>query len=267
MKITTQPSLPHTKWHISSFSLLTTSSNLRPSVQPRFAGDRRKMATHATTSESSPFCIAWKHVSTHPQHPERPRCGCRLSLRSPPVVKEAFVPSEASPIYAWSPGSLRPVQLSDQEEMQLYNMSSVFWRPDHQTYLTVPYDCTQISVRDRALIDELDNWERLKFGHDIYKGRCVSVIGHRYGNDVLAATGPGSWMPQLIPFLHQRHDSPATLGAQGTSLLAGDISIIMGLVALSATPSMVKETIERSFRPPMWVRHAHTGNSGEMTEI
>ena len=208
------------------------------------------------------FYISWKHVVARPQN-ERPRSNMRRSCRNPPELKEAFLPSEPSPCYAWSPGSLSPVSPSDKAYMEDYKVTSVFWRPDHGTYLTVPYDCTRYSVRHMVQNDPLQDWATLRFNHDAYKGRCVSVIGHCSPNHVLAASGSPSWVGELIPPIHQRHDEPAIPHAQGPSLLAGDISIIMALAALSNGPELVKQTIEWSFRPPNWVRHSQWDRAGE----
>ena len=212
------------------------------------------------------FYISWKHVVTRPEYDERPRTYRRPSCCNPPELKEAFLPSEPSPCYAWSPGRLSPVSPSDKDYMEDYKVTSVFWRPDHQTYLTVPYDCTRYSVRDMVQNDKLQDWATLKFNHEVYKGtykRCVSVIGHCYPNDLLAARGPVNWTGELIPPIHQRHDEPAIPDAQGPSLLAGDISIIMALAALSNKPELVKETIKLSFLPPVWVPHGNWNRSGE----
>jgi WD40 repeat protein len=209
------------------------------------------------------FYISWKHVVTRPEYRERPRATTRPSCLNPPDLKEAFLPSEPSPCYVWSPGRLSPVSHSDKKYMIDYKVTSIFWRPDHQTYLTVPYDCTRYSVRDTARKDVLDDWAPLRFNHETYNGQCVSVVGHCFPNQLLAASGPQSWTGELIPYIHQRHEPPAIVDAQGPSLLAGDISIIMALAALSNGPELVKETIERSFRPPDWLRHGNWNRSGE----
>jgi hypothetical protein len=214
----------------------------------------------------TPFYILWKPLVTLPEHTERPRCYRRTSLCSPPVIKEAFQQQISQPIiYKWTPGSLVPASPQDLPYLEEYKTSSVCWRPDHQTYLTVPYDCTEYSVTDKARDDPLDHWERLKFNHEAIEGRCVSVVGHYNGNEVLAAAGPRNWLGELIPPAHQRHDEPAVPNTAGTSYLAGDISIIMALAALSNTPDLVRWTIANSFRPPnelTWVPHGQMDRSG-----
>jgi hypothetical protein len=209
------------------------------------------------------FYISWKHVVTRPEYDERPRTPIRRSCLNPPELKEAFLPSEPSPCYVWSPGRLSPISPSDKAYMEDYKVTSVFWCPDHQTYLTVPYDCTRYSVRHMVQNDPLQDWATLRFNHEAYKGRCVSVIGHCSPNHVLAASGSPSWIGELIPPIHQRHDEPAIPHAQGPSLLAGDISIIMALAAFSNRPELVKETTEWSFRPPNWVPHGSWNRAGE----
>lgn len=224
-----------------------------------------KMTTDALAIYT-PFYLLWKPLMALPQHTERPRWYRRTSLCSPPVTKEAFQQQSSQPfIYRWTPGSLDQASAEDLPYLEEYKTSSVVWRPDHQTYLTVPYDCTQNSVTDMERHDPLDHWERLKFNHEVIDGRCVSVVGHRNGNDVLAATGPHNWLGELVPPAHQRHDEPDLPNTVGPSYLAGDISIIMALAALSTTPNLVRWTIANSFRPRnelTWVPHGQGGGAG-----
>lgn len=209
-----------------------------------------------------PFCFTYKHIMKRPNHTARPRYYRRTSLSCPPVVANAFEASEFSETYTWAPGVLRRLNAEHAQNLTTHSTSSIFWCSDHRTFLTVPYDCTAISVEERAREDELDSWERLRFGHEsLYlnnQHRAVSVVGHRYPEDNLAAVGPPSWVPQLIPNPHQRNGSPAPQNASGTSLLAGDLSILLGLAALSTTPDTVPLTIQQSFRPTEsfeWLMH------------
>jgi hypothetical protein len=179
------------------------------------------------------------------------------------MVADAYRFTPSTELYRWTPGVLQHPDQDTAQNLSTHRTSSIFWCRDHQTFLTVPYDCTVVNVADMAAVDELDNWERLKFFHETLgfysENRAVSVVGHRYPEDKLAATGPTRWVPQLIPDAHQRNGDPAQLGINGTSLLAGDLSILLGLAALSTTPSTVPLTIQECFRPhPLnsnWVTH------------
>lgn len=231
-------------------------------------GDSRIVMDTDPTSTYTPFFLAWKHIETDPHHPEPRRCYHDTSFKNPPMTKEAFKPARRSPVHAWTPGRMEPVP--DSPNWQLYMASSVFWRPDHQTYLTVPYDCTHESVQEKARTDELQNWERIMFGHESINGRCVSVLGHRKTSHLLAAAGPSDWMPELVPYTHQRHEDPAFPATQGTSLLAGDISILMGLAALSTSPENTRQTIQTSFRTSdrhTWVPHGGNNIAGEINSL
>lgn len=210
-----------------------------------------------------PFCLTFKHIIRHPNDTTRPRYYRRTSLSCPPMIATAFQTSSWSDAFSWTPGFMRHLSHDEAQDLTTHSTSSIFWCSDHQTYLTVPYDCTETSVRDRAEVEVLDNWERLRFGHEARRlnneRRAVSVIGHQYAEPGLAAVGPPSWVPQLIPEPHQRSGSPAPLDTTGTSLLAGDLSILMGLAALSTTLDNVPYTIQESFRPPLhnlgWKTH------------
>lgn len=245
-----------------------------PYVHPALCNQNELLASNMNTDptqDDTLFYLAWKHIGPQP-HETRNRTIWRRtsSLRNPPVFKEAFQLRSLSPVYLWSPGTLRPTTSVDRQHLRPYKVSSVYWCPDHGTYLTVPYDCTTENVHDRARNDELDNWERLKFGHGAINGRCVSVLGHRYGSDVLAAGGPANWMPELIPSIHNRYESPAIPGARGPSYLTGDISILMGLAALSTTPERVVPTIATSFRPEgttTWRPHRRFADASKIPAI
>ena len=213
---------------------------------------------------SQTFCIEWKPLIALPNCPPRRRHYRRTSYDDPPDTKDAFKPFKDPVTYRWTPGSLVTVNNQEKSHLEVYKVCSVFWRPDHQTYLTVPYDCTEYSVSDRYKGEPLDTWETLRFGHEAIRGRCVSVVGHCNANDLLAAKGPSNWLGELIPPKHQRHEDPAIANTTGPSLLAGDISIIMAMAALSDSPSKIKETIERSFRPPTWVRHGQWDRASKL---
>jgi hypothetical protein len=190
------------------------------------------------------------------------------------MTTEYFETTPSSPVKAWSPGLVRPLDEQAKNHLSTLNTSSMIWCEDHQTYLTVPYDCSTINVLDRVKEDELDNWERLRFGHDVLAlpngNRSVSVVGHRYPNDDLAATGPSSWMPQLIPNAHQCQ-KPVSSDTTGQSFLAGDLSILLGLIALSTTADRIRDTVKECFRPDPdsteWRTHSHESFGSTMIRI
>lgn len=222
----------------------------------------------ANALQSSPtFYIEWKALVARPEYNERPQHYRRPSVSDPPDIRDAFRRFNNPVTYRWTPGSLVTITGQERSCLQDYKVCSVFWRPDHQTYLTVPYDCTRYNVRDKAAMSILDTWEPLRFGHEAINGRCVSVVGHCRPNELLAAEGPKNWLGELIPPIHQRHDEPAFPNTAGTSYLAGDISIIMALAALSNSPEKIKETIETSFRPlnkQTWVPHGHWDRASKL---
>jgi hypothetical protein len=205
-----------------------------------------------------PFYIRYKRIDPDPQ-----LAGARPSYRStflktPPIKKEEFLTRAFSDIYAWNPGTLQLVSPQDRPYLRLHKTSSVYWCPSQQTYLAVDYDCTAVSVKDRAKKDALDDWARLTFEHKSIGGQCVSVLGHRCTSEQLAAEAPITWKTELIPDAHRRESSPGPPGTYGPSLLAGDLSLLLGLAAASS-PEDPKQTIQRCFRPHkhlrQWVRH------------
>jgi hypothetical protein len=210
-----------------------------------------------------PFSFTYKDIVERPNSPPRPKYHRDTSLNTPQVIAGGFQIVQWSPTYAWTPEALYISEQEIAKSLATHCTSSIFWCSDHETFLTVPYDCTVTNVKDKAKEDELDNWERLKFSYDKlhsnFGNQCVSVVGHRYPENKLAAMGPVSWVPQLIPGEHQRWDPPAVLNTSGPTTLAGDLSIVLGLAALSAAVENVVETIQKCFRPGTrnlkWMSH------------
>ncbi|KAK2766116.1 Checkpoint kinase 2 [Arachnomyces sp. PD_36] len=87
---------------------------------------------------------------------------------------------------------------------------------------------------------------------------CRSTVGLHEESHVLAPGGIPSWMPQLLPtsFRPTYSDPQCSGQALGPpTCLAGSLSLIMALAALSAPPVHMVEAINTSFKPPHWLPH------------
>ena len=140
----------------------------------------------------------------------------------------------------------------------------MFWCVDRQAFLHVPYDCTAHSVQDIADEEPRKDWKRLSFAHispdDVH---CISLVGHLYENNELGAEGSPVWMPELLPEAYQYHDTPRH---PGYCHLAGQLSILLGLVAFSTTEDTMLATIQNSFLHPTkwgWTPHGRVGTGSK----
>jgi hypothetical protein len=233
---------------------LTALAEEDRTIIPRSQTTRRLITKLPSyTASSSPFSsvrfwVSWKHITIHHQTEDRPSYYRYTTLGTPPVTTAGFEVVKQSPIFQWTPGLLIPTPPAQEETLRIHGTSSLVWCPDHRTYLVVPFDCTKINVSDRVEANEEDNWDRLKLIHESFHGNPLNVISHHYPDIVLAGPGPSESLRELIP-----HGGPASHAyssdTSGTPLLAGDLSLLLGLTALSTTPDQTKNVIESSFWP------------------
>jgi hypothetical protein len=178
------------------------------------------------------------------------------SLWLPSARKDAFIASEDGGWYRWSPGSVQAVPPNQRSTIQPFSTASLIWCPDRQAFLQVPFDCTRRNAAEVYNGIPLD-WEGLSFHHQTdSEGRCISRLGYKYEKDKLAACGSETWMPQLLPV---RYQCPETPEYQGFCHLAGELSILVALAALSTTSSNLMHWVIgncfHSSSPPTWKPH------------
>ena len=183
----------------------------------------------------------------------------------PPTIPDAIRTTDDLGVYQWRPGQVERVDPAVIEGLDPCSASSMFWCEDldRKTYLHTPYDCTKRSVEQTAAErDQRYHWRRLTFHNTTTsQGVPLSLVGHHYGEDKIAASGAAAWMPELLPETFMRK---ASLRNPQECRLAGDVSMLLSLMALSTHPSTVIQTIRQSFRPdtPLqtWRHHGRTGS-------
>jgi hypothetical protein len=158
------------------------------------------------------------------------------SLWLPPDQKDGFTVSEDGGWYRWSPGNVQAVPPSERPMIRPFSTVSLIWCPDQQAFLQVPYDCTERNVAETYKDGAIHvDWEGLSFHHQTdSEGRCIARLGYKYEKNQLAAYGSETWMPQLLP---ERYQCPEIPEYPGFCHLAGELSILVGLAALSTTSS------------------------------
>src|SRR4051812_44471552 len=132
----------------------------------------------------------------------------------------------------------------------------MFCCEDRQAFLQVPYDCSKIDVSDAQKDGVPLKWELISFQQNLW----LSLLGYRFERITLSACGSSAWMPELLP---ERYGGYSNDGEPGQ--LAGDLSIIVGLVAFSAPPDKMLEMTQKSFWAAglRWTPHGHGEEGSE----
>jgi len=171
-------------------------------------------------------------------------------LPSLPDIREAFSVLADTGWYYSINGSVYKVPNHEIGHIQVHRTTSLIWSPARQAFLQVPYDCTETSVATAFYGSENDQtplpWRRLSFFHKMLpQNRRISLLGYNYERDQLGARGTPTWMPNLLPPVYRHPEAP---GQQEQFLLAGDLSIIVGLTAFATTRQQMLTTIGSSLR-------------------
>ncbi|KAL1957036.1 hypothetical protein VTO42DRAFT_6413 [Malbranchea cinnamomea] len=176
----------------------------------------------------------------------------------PPSVPEAVDTWATTPWMRWT--STRMSKTADIEGPEV-SVCSLFYNSETFSFLGVPYDCRQQSVKEER--DTLGlGWRRLMFRYTD-DDPPLSVIGFDSEYHVLAARGASNWMPQLVPPTYNQNQERYNGVISSRTGLAGELSVILGMAALSCPPTrnpdnmaqLILTVIGTSFRPPQWRPH------------
>jgi hypothetical protein len=138
-----------------------------------------------------------------------------------------------------------------------FRVCSLFYCSENGFFYGVPFDCRRQSVqRDRQVTGR--GWRRLMFKYTEDEPP-ISAIGFDSEYHVLAARGSPGWMPQLVPASYDHNQAQLHGVIADRTGLAGDLSVILGMAALSGAPlrdpRQILSVIGSCFRPPQWRRH------------
>ncbi len=232
------------------FSASLSSLNMAPSGAPSSRMPPNVPSFSNNPPFASPFALRIKHVLYEDEHqrtpspPEGPDFFWRPSASSRFVIH----PQHPDDWWIWDPGShtphyhlqrLRPFTADEFSEYRPYKSCTMVWAPERQHYLHIPIDCT---VPDQSINAHV--WRRLSFGYDEHPNRAhIAVVGHHRTDYWLRFPAPRSWFPQLLPSAYQsQEDTTLRCG------LAGDLSILVALIAFSTTPEGLPGALDQSFR-------------------
>ncbi|EXJ91682.1 hypothetical protein A1O3_00232 [Capronia epimyces CBS 606.96] len=168
---------------------------------------------------------------------------------APPESRNQFRLKDTTSWWIWDPEEypraynlqrLRPATPEENERRVTLRSCTMFWGPDRHGYLIVPVDCLKIELSSTTL-----PWRRLSFGRTRKPETAqVALAGYHMERYHLHIPGPEHWFEQLLPVVCE----PPSL-APRTCTLAGDLSVLVGLIAFSADPSTAIRAVDQSFRP------------------
>jgi hypothetical protein len=199
------------------------------------------------TKQDLGFCFSIKSIT--PDHTvQESRYGPPPdSLWMPPDSKVAFTVTEDTGYYHWSRGTVKKMRPSQHADIRNYGSTSMFWCHDRQAFLQVPYDCTEKNVSEESRYGGRLDWAKLTFHHRAICGRRVSLVGYGFEHSQLGTKAPRRWMPNLLPEVYEYHGWSES---QVLCHLGGELSIIIGLIAFSASPGIPIQDLGRSLEEP-----------------
>ncbi|KAL2393970.1 hypothetical protein ABEF93_001336 [Exophiala dermatitidis] len=197
---------------------------------------------------SLPFFFRIQDI-THRQDPHSLPAGTDAGFYwSPPMKKDQFVRLHSHAWAAWDPHQhtynpmhvVRPITPEENHRRVGHRTCTMFWAPDRHGYLVVPVNCLEIDLARSEY-----PWKRLSFGRcNRSANRHIALAGHDMAVYQLHEPGPDHWFEELLPVVCQ-----PPISAPKTCTLAGELNVLVALVAFSANQANEVNAIRHSFRP------------------
>jgi hypothetical protein len=208
-----------------------------------------------------PLYLIFKHIRATRDGPRNVPNQCWI----PPVMSADFNVGNSESYY-WYPGSSTVVSAPQISGMPIYKESSMFWCSECQGYIQVPYDCTKNNVQAKVKEHHYNDWRPLSFEHvEKDDGQYIDRAGHHADgcmHNTLGAPMPRHWATLLPPKNNLHGQSHVT----GYSKLAGNLSVLFGLMAFSVPDRPIGETIQQHFRPgEKWGLSSQTPYGGALS--
>ena len=196
-----------------------------------------------------PFSLRIQHIRDRESPADCPMSESDMCYWLPPSSRNQFDVISSTGWWIWDPGTinhnfrLRRPSAEELRHYQPHRTCSLFWCPDRQSYVLVPLDCTTTDIAANGYV-----WQRLTFGRSQTPSRNhIATVGYSLGEFNLHIRGPDYWFQQLLPTAYQ-----TAREGQRHCALAGDLSILVGLLAFSVSPGDAMDAIRavhQSFRP------------------
>ncbi|KIW18721.1 hypothetical protein PV08_03010 [Exophiala spinifera] len=195
------------------------------------------------------FCVSEVTIHNNPQRAGRSTPNDRYWV--PPADKEEFSKQQPPQWRVWNPGQrqslhgFRHLHRPTTETIRDFRHTrtcSVFWDPERHGYVLVPYDCTRISDCETSPF----NWRRLSFGqNNTHPDRRIALVGYEMTSHNLPFAGPQSWFDQLLSDVYRGQGA----GNGHNCGLAGNLAVLIALIAFSANRGDAYAAVDQSFRP------------------
>ena len=209
------------------------------------------------------FCFRATYLNPRPGGNHRDDDDCHRDPLTIEEVNNRFA-AEQSETYRWTPSSFNMVQSLNSAEFETYLTSSIFYCDHCNRYFTVGYNCRTENVEAREERDVQNGWKKLQF-HNIrgVDDQCIALVGDAYGGGRLdqggrlGTTGPDRWFdtPALLPESCQ-HPQHWPSDYVGDCVMAGQLSMIIALIAQKTTLIDLPTVFKQCFRPcQTWVPH------------
>lgn len=173
-------------------------------------------------------------------------------------------------LFLWQPGRVEVANQLQHWPVQPYRCTSLYWSHDAHNYLVLPFDCTSANSEappdpptdsndDQSPPDihpgnqspassppaqEASSWRRLRFRRRP-GNRLLSLVGYCQEYKQLGAPVDARWRRYLLPATNFVEPDPLL---QGTAQLAGNLNILIGLIAFCTE----KEQSIRAIRDTFW---------------
>lgn len=202
-----------------------------------------------------PFFLRIKNVSHHEDTAAPPPQRKPPDFHWWPTPQDTFT-EDSIPFgwCEWDPNLQGPrwrlVDNDSEAVVRVYRTCTMMWLPERHYFLHIPIDRTtteETPANPSESDAEIHTWRRLYFGYHENQGReDIALIGPYRENEWLHVPGPRYWFDKLLPITYQsQNDGPQVCR------LAGDLSILIGLIAFSAQPRSEMRALVQSFRPDL----------------
>ncbi|KAJ9610099.1 uncharacterized protein PV06_01818 [Exophiala oligosperma] len=213
------------------------------------------MAQHIPHFQPFLFCVSELTIDYKPNRAPRSTPGDRYWV--PPADRGDFR-KQQSQWYAWNPRrqqtsrDFRHIHLAtaqDGRDNGQTKTCSIFWDPERHGYVLVPFDCTMRSDH------EITDWRRLSFRSErTHPQRHIALAGYEMADFKLPFVGPQAWFDrsQLLSAVYRGEGSGGNNTGQQANRqcgLAGNLAVLIALLAFSTTPGQAHVAVDRSFRP------------------
>lgn len=176
----------------------------------------------------------------------------------PPSVPEAVNTWAGTPWMRWTSTGMQQASSVGNSDV---SVCTLFYNSETFYFLGVPYDCRRKSVKAERDTIGL-GWRRLMFRYTDHQPP-LSVVGFDSEYHVLASRGSSNWMPELVPPTYNQNQEKFNGVIASRTGLAGELSVILGMAALSCAPTKNSEdmaahvlrVLGMAFRPPHWRHH------------